>query len=375
MATLTLSRAQIRRLRLRAQLLQRTTWRAPSTVTQIVRGLVAIQAQEPPSASLAIRPRAKDLLASQVVRALEKERTIVRTWCMRGTLHLIAAQDIGWLLALLGPILVRKSRRRYSQLGLDDELSTRALEAIRTILGSQCPLTRAQLAGQLAERGIPTEGQAAYHLLRRAGLEGVVCFGPDYQGEPTYVLLDDWADKGAVLPADVARARLARRYLEAYGPAGPRDLATWSGLSMKDASAGFEAISDELTKVTIDESPAWLLKAHASWLEEAASDQPSVLLLPAYDPYMLGYHGRELSVPQRYAKRLHPGGGLFRPALFVDGRASGRWQLKRKKGNVVIRLEPFEELRATVTRALEQEVGDIGRYYETKATIAPPAER
>jgi hypothetical protein len=290
---------------------------------------------------------------------------------MRGTLHLLATEDFGWLVPLLGPVFVRKSQRRYAELGLTEEMCTNATRAIRGIL----PLTRAELAEQLAEQGLPTEGQAAYHLMRRAALEGAICFGPERGGEPTYVLIDDWVHTGEGMAGNAARAELVRRYLAAYGPAGPKDLAAWSGLSVSEARAGFESVLDKLLEVEVDGSPSWILKSRAAWLDEPREEGVVVRLLPSFDPYLLGYSSRDLTVPQRYAKRVHPGGGVLRPTLIVDGCAAGTWKLKRGGAGLVVTVEPFEDLGAQVTAALEDEVQDLGRFYELDATlsVATPA--
>jgi hypothetical protein len=314
--------------------------------------------------------RADSLVASQVEDARLHERSIVRTWCMRGTLHLLATEDFGWLMPLLGPVFVRKSRRRYAQLGLTEEVCTKATRAIGGILGEQGPLTRAELAGQLAAQGLPTEGQAAYHLLRRAGLEGAICFGPERAGEPTYVPVEDWLRIGGWMAGIDPRAELVRRYLAAYGPAGPEDLAAWSGLPVSEARAGFESVVDELLEVEVNGSPAWILKGRAAWLGEPREAGVVVRLLPSYDTYLLGYGSRHLTVPQRYAKRVHPGGGVLRPTLIVDGCAVGTWKLKRGGAGLVVIVEPFEQLSVQVAAALEDEVQDLGRFYKLDATLS-----
>ena len=107
-------------LRLRAQRLHPEAAREATNVAHLVRDLCGLQAQDLSAATLAVRPRSSGLTASDVERARLEERTIVRTWCMRGTLHLVAADDLGWLLPLLGPVFVRKSQRRYDQLGLNE---------------------------------------------------------------------------------------------------------------------------------------------------------------------------------------------------------------------------------------------------------------
>ncbi len=159
-----------------------------------------------------------------VKAALEAKRTLARTWLFRGTLHLAAAEDLGWLLPLLGPRFIRKTRRRYAELGLDETVRRKSLEAIREILIGGAPVTRSELTRRLAARGFPTEGQAAYHLMHHAGLSGVLCFGPDQEGEETFVLLEEWFEIGEALPDEEALLALARRYLRATRPP---PLRTW----------------------------------------------------------------------------------------------------------------------------------------------------
>jgi hypothetical protein len=294
---------------------------------------------------------------------------------MRGTIHLLAADDLGWLLALLGPVFVRNSRRRYAELGLTEAICQRAVDAIGDILSEQGPLSRADLAGRLAEQGIPVEGQAAYHLVRRAGLEGVLCFGPNRGNEPTYVSLESWTQIGDRMEREAALARLARCYLEAFGPAGPKDLATWSGLPVSEAQRAVDVIGPELVEVEIDGSRAWMLDSQSAWLKEVAAARgpvsgAEVRLLPAFDPYLLGYRDRELTVPALYAKRVHPGGGVLRPVVLVDGRAAGTWRTKRRAAELVVTVEPFEPLSKQVVAALEEEVRDLGRFLGTDALLA-----
>jgi uncharacterized protein YcaQ len=366
----TLSLDQTRYLRLRAQRLVPARTKTSDSVAQLVRDVGGLQAQEAPAAVLGVWVRSRGLVAPQVEDARLHERSIVRTWCMRGTLHLLATEDLGWLMPLLGPVFVRKSQRRYAQLGLTDEVCTNATRTIRAVLGEQGPLTRAELADQLAAQGLPTEGQAAYHLLRRAGLEGAICFGPERAGEPTYVLVEDWLHTGGEMAGADPRAELVRRHLAAYGPAGPKDLAAWSGMSISEARAGFESVVDELLEVEIDGSPSWVLKSRAAWLDEPREAEVVVRLLPSYDTYLLGYSSRHLTVPQQYIKRVHPGGGVLRPTLIVDGRAAGTWKLKRGRAGLVVTVEPFENLSAQAAAALEDEVQDLGRFYESDATLS-----
>src|SRR4051812_21085241 len=98
--TPTLTADQVRHLRTRAQHL--TPGDSGTTVAEVVQVCAGMQAQEAPAAALAVRARSQGLTAAGVEAARVAARAVVRTWAMRGTLHLVATADLGWLLALLG---------------------------------------------------------------------------------------------------------------------------------------------------------------------------------------------------------------------------------------------------------------------------------
>ncbi|HEX6303179.1 MAG TPA: winged helix DNA-binding domain-containing protein [Anaerolineales bacterium] len=363
-----LSTEQVRLLRLRSQRLHPETARSISSVARLIKEICGLQAQELPSAVLAARPRSTDLVADDVKKAREGDRSIVLTWCMRGTIHLVPVDDLSWLLAFLGPIFIHKSQRRYKQLGLDPETRMRAKKVIRDVLSRRGPLTRPELAEALAEKRIPVEGQAIAHLVRYAALEGVICFGPEREGELTYVNLEDWTQLEGQLDQGRALAELARRYLQAYGPATPGDFASWSGISIGQARDGFEAISNQLLEVAAMDAPAWMLKRYSDWIDEPR-DEAGLHLLPRYDAYLLGYRSRDFMVSLSYARRIHPGGGIIRQSVIADGRAIGLWRRERKKDRSIIVIELFEASGEDIMPDLESEVQDIGRFLEVRTEL------
>jgi hypothetical protein len=305
-------------------------------------------------------------MAAEVERARVQDRSVVRTWAMRGTLHLIPASDAGWMIPLFGPVFIRQNRSRRAELGLTDDVSLRAHQGLRDLLADG-PLTRAELIDPLTKLNIPTEGQAIAHLLSRAAMEGLICFGPDRGSKPTYVLLEDWVPVGDPLPVAAAHAELARRYLAAYGPAAPVDLSAWSGLALRDCRAGFDLISDVLVEAEAAGSKSWLLRDRLGWLDSPVEDSLAVRLLGGFDTYLLGYRSRELVVLPEQAKRINAGGGLIRPTLLVNGRAAGTWKMKSSKGSLSIVIEPFEPLADAVVSRIDEEVRDLGRFLEAVA--------
>jgi hypothetical protein len=372
MDRITLSDQQARRLRLRSQRLDRRRTRAAGVV-ETVRELCGVHAQLPSASGLTVRPRTSGLLAADVERARVEERALLRTWCMRGTFHLIATQDAGWLLALLGPALISKGGRRDAELGLDEDTFARALRLIRRALDRDGPLTRPELAERLAAAGVEPSGQRIAHLVHRAGLEGLVCHGPDRGAEPTFVLLEDWTSGAAVPPRrldrEVALGELALRYLAAYGPAGPRDLAWWSGLEVREARAAWSRVAGELTEVEVSGEPSWLPASRTAWLADPDPKEPLVHLLPGFDVLMLGYRSRSLAVPDEHARAVWTGGGFIRPTLTVDGLAVATWSSTRRARHLGVTVEPFDELPLRVHAGLEAEVADVGRFLGVTASL------
>ena len=145
---------------------------AGSDIDQVIHDLCALQSQEWPSAQLAIHARSDGITQGDVKRTREIERSFVLTWTLRGTLHLVAAEDLRWLIALCGSGAVRATRRRYQQLDLSKSVREAALEALQLILSREGALIRSELAPALAAHGIPVEGQAIHHLVRYAALRG-----------------------------------------------------------------------------------------------------------------------------------------------------------------------------------------------------------
>jgi hypothetical protein len=365
--TISLSDDQVRHLRLRAQRLDRWRLSPDGGVARVVRDLVGLQAQDLPAASLAVRVRSAGLLAADVERARVDERSVVRTWCMRGTLHLVAADDVGWLLSLLGPVFA-KPNRRHAELGLDQDTRARGIRAIRDILSKHASMTRAEICDQLAARAVSITGQAAYHLIHLAALEGIICLGPNRDGTPTYVLLDSWINPGKALPGEEALIELARRFLAAYGPAGPEDLAAWSGLPKGDIRHAWPVVTSDAVEVNVRGHPAWIPATRADWLNEPPAMNPNVRLLAAFDTYLLGYRDREIAVAPEHAKRVNAGGGMIRPTVVVDGRVRGTWTSRRRGGSLEVVVEPFDDLPDDARAGLAEEVSDLSRFLETRVT-------
>ena len=329
--------------------------------TEVVARLVGVQAQDPPAARLAVRARSAAATAD-TVRAAAERGEVVSSWLMRGTLHLVAAEELRWLLRLFGARNAKAGARRRRELGLDDDTCARALRAIERALGGG-PLSRADLVARVIEAGVAVDpqGQAPAHLMAYAASQGLICRGPELAGgEPGYVLLDSQVPRGRDYDDEAGLAELTRRYLTGYGPASPADFAAWSGLPLGAARRGFAAADPVEVGAEL-----W-----AAADAPAPASGPVLRLLGSFDAYLLGYRGRDLALDPRHAKRIQAGGGLIHPAVLVDGQVIGAWRLRRTPCRGVLEVAPFEPLGTALEPQLEAEAADIGRFLGVEVTRA-----
>lgn len=335
----------------------------------MLKDVAGLQAQVLGAAWLGVRARSAGLTMADLDAALNERRSIVRSWLMRGTLHLVAAEDFRWLLQLLGPVFSGTGATRQAQLGLDDRLKSRGIVAIREILADAGPLTRYELVERLRKRDIELDPktQAPIHLIRLAALQGIVCLGPDRDREATYVLLDDWVPPAPALTRDRALAELGRRYFAAYGPATVEDLAAWSGIAMGEARAAVTGATASLTKVTIQGQLGFILTDRHKRRTMPAT--PQVRLLPAFDTYLLGYRHRHFAVPLPLQRRLQRGGGWLHPAVVANGLAVGAWSLHKSNGRGRVQIELLGRVSAAVRTRIHAEVTDIGRFLDLQMQV------
>ncbi len=278
------------RARLAAQRLSPETQAADAV--EAAKAVCGVQAQDVRSAGLALRSRVPALTRGDV-----DEADLVRTWTVRGTLHLIAAEDRGWLHAICAPRFLPRMERALEKRGHAD--TARGLLEDLLELVADRPRDRAELLDRLGERGHPELTNGAVNvLLPWVALQGLVVGTADGR----------WmrSDPPEPVGEEEALAIMARRYLEGYGPADDRDLAAWSGLALGQVRTALEL---------------------AGPVEPAApAPPPACALLAAFDTAMLGWESREALVPAAHARNVLPGGGMLRPVVLVGERVAGTWR-------------------------------------------------
>ncbi len=332
-------------------------------VAWVVTWLGAMQAQDAGSAMWSLGVRLPDLTADDVQAALER-REALRTWPMRGTVHLVPPRDARWMLAVLGSRTLAGAAARRARLGLSDETADRAVDVLGQALAGGGRLTRAQCLEVLSGAGIPITGQLGYHLLWYASQQGVTCIGPHLGKEQTFVLLDEWAPDPYRPDPEEALGIIALRYFRGHGPTTRQDFAGWTGLTATQAKKAIALAGDRITAADLGGATVYLDPLLLEGVSLLADDD-AVYALPGFDEYMLGYKDRSLMLEPGHRDAVVPGGnGMFRSTLVRGGRVIGTWTRATKGKRGVVSALPLVPLtaadRAMAEAALEPWAAYVG---------------
>jgi hypothetical protein len=363
-----LTREQALAMRQRGQALAAPGWRETDATLAVARQSAGLQAQDLFAAALGVRVRSTGSALTGFEHSRLEKKSVTWTWLMRGTMHVVPTEDLDWHLAVVGAPMIAGTSRRRAELGLDEATYEAGVRVIRNRLSKAGPQMREELTSGLEAAGLPAGYRIERHLLFRAALEGLVCFGPD-RGDapgahPTFTLLEDWIGRPLQrfdekeTPQLVAR--LARRYLNAFAPAALPDFAAWTGINVRDLRAGWELVARELREVEVDGQAYYVTPDTLARLDEPLP-RPYIRLLPAFDTYILGHRNRNLIDDGTYAAHIK-GGGMLPPMVLAEGRIAGTWRMNRKGRRLAIALEPFTEWGTEVQRLVEAEVRDIERF-------------
>jgi winged helix DNA-binding protein len=346
--------SRIARLRLQRQRIVSGKFESPA---EVVSWFGAMQAQDYASALWAIGLRTHDATLESVEQAIA-ERRIVRTWPMRGTLHVVAAEDVRWMSALMTPrVIAANQARLLREFELDDAVLARSRKVLVKALRDGQKLTRSEVYATLESAGIATARQRGIHITGRLAQEGLLCLGPRADKQPTFVLLDEWISTHRTMEREQSLAELARRYFHSHGPATVQDFAWWSGLTVKDVQLGIELAAGELAQEVI---------GGRIYLHSGETSEPSDLpndpqLLPAFDEYLVAYKDRRDAVEARFSPQVIGINGLFNASIVIDGSVVGTWKRSVDKTGITLELSPF---RALLKRELKALGNSMRRYGE-----------
>lgn len=357
-------------------LLQRRPARA---LLDVARDLCGLHAQVRSSAELAAAVRVDGLARSAVSRALWTDRTLVKTWAMRGTLHLLPADEYAlWVAAQsTRDHFLEPARLRPHGLTSDDVLGV--IDAVGTALDGR-QLSREELAGEVARlRRDPRLGEMLLSgwggLLKPAAFRGLLCFGPSRGTKVSFVRPDQWLAGSAagaphestLGPAEALRV-IARRFLDAYGPATHDELALWWGFSPRRAKDLLASMPD-LVPLELDGSTVWSTPGAVRRRPRRPEAGPIVRLLPVFDPFTVTTRragSRPMAVEHK--PLVYRAAGWVSAVITVDGEVVGTWSHELHGGRLTVRTTPFDTLARSVVGGIEAEVARLGEHVDAAAT-------
>jgi hypothetical protein len=348
------TRRELTALRLAAQRISTSPSASPADT---VRWMLALQAQDLPGARWAVGLRTPGA-TDRDVRAALASGEIVRSWPLRGTLHLVAPDDLGWMLELTRPRQRPWAATRRRDLGITDDELARATDVAHRVLEGG-PMRRDLLLAEFEAAGIPTANQWGYHLLWNLAHEAVTVFGPPDGDQPTFALFGSWISSHRALEPDEALGEFARRYASSHGPATDRDFAWWTSLTLTQARRGLDIAG--LPSIERDGRRFF----HAPDLAPASN---ATHLLPGFDEFLLGYQDRSAPLAAEHSERIVPGkNGVFLPTIVTNGVVTGTWRRTVSRTAVAVELDPFTTPSASAAQRERRAVDRYARFLGVSA--------
>lgn len=343
-------------IRLLNQQLSNPLFREPK---ELVSWMGAMQAQNYSMVKWAVGMRLKSATIQAVEKAL-REGEILRTHVMRPTWHLVAAEDIRWMLKLSAQRIIsaNDSFAKGYDLDIPNELYTKAHDLLEKILCGKKSLTKQEIAEHFNRSGIVADNHRMTRFMARAEQEGLICSGEDRGSKCTYALLEERVPPMPELTKDESLARLARSYFRSHSPAVLQDFIWWSGLPVSDAKQAVYLIASELTTEQWKEQ-TWYIHDTCRTRGKLSGH---IHLLPSYDEYLLGYKDRTDVLPLEHYSKAFTNNGLFFPIVLHNGQVIGNWDKSEKKKSVGLAYSWFRQVADMDEETLEREWQKFARF-------------
>jgi hypothetical protein len=335
-----------------------------------------VQAQVMSAAEMGLSARVDGLAAEDVRDALWKERTLLKTWAMRATLHLISAADLPLYTAARSLYDTRNFPYYFQYHGISQKDYETLLAAVPEILGDQ-PLTREQLAAALGKRTGSSElikliqDKGWGTPLKPSAWRGDLCFGPSQGRNVAFVNPRRWINDWQPLEPYPALQEVARRYLRAYGPAEADDFARWWELRLRPARKLFKTLSNVLEEVDVEGWRAFVLRETLEPMRKMPS-RGEVNLLPMFDIYLMGLRrGQELDplLPLAHQGQVFHPQGWISAVVLVDGFIRGVWEYQSRRGQIALKVHLFEPPAAEIKKGILAEAERLSGFLGSKVVV------
>jgi len=365
----------------RQHLLERTP---PDEAIAVIDDLMGLNAQGALNFQLSLWNRVSELSRDFLPQALFEERSLVRSWLMRDTVHIIPASRLKLYRAALKRPLMNEWNRWTIKTGKKE--SPEEWEPLYPLVLERLekrPLTMNELLEEMGWSG-QDDKRTLSRLVREMSLRGLLCHaassGPWYHNtEHAFTRVDMWLPSSREVPPEEREAltELVRRYLRSYGPATASDFSYWSGLRVRDAQPAFEAIADSTEEIYItgQRRKCLVLKEDINLLCSSHDLPPNVRLLPQFDALVMGHKDKSRFMRPDDRKSIFlPRAGVA-ATILLDGRVEGVWKMRKKKKQWALELSPFRDLSEEEDEALGKEIEELRRFtgFEIVVDMKPVA--
>jgi hypothetical protein len=338
--------------------------RAPKKdLTRVVGDIAGAQAQLMSAAELQIGVRA-ECTVQDVRAALWKHKSLVKTWVMRGTLHLIPAVDLPLYTAAMSSRLIRNINKGWPKLiGLSESALVKLVEEIGAALDGT-PVTREEIIKAVGKGHSPRVLEVLRSgwggLLKPAARRGLLCFGPSRGVSVTFVRPETWLGSWSSVDPEEALIEVARRYLRAYGPAQKQDFNRWWGYWPGIGTAAWSGLESELATVSIEGIRAQVLARDLDVIAKSPK-AASIELLPLFDPYLLGHVNRDHLYEAIHRSRVSRTAGWISAVVLADGRVAGTWTHTAAKQTLSIKVDPFQRFAPKTLAAIRRRADSLAK--------------
>jgi len=331
----------------------------------VCRDVCGVQAQLMPAANWNISARTRGLSSAHIESALWQERTLVKSLCMRQTVHLLPADEFHVYSAAVRRSRVAAVVRIMDRFGITSRDREALLRACMEALEAG-PMAKQELTARIRPR-VSSRVRAwmarVWNANRLALVEGLICYGPDQGQQVTFVRVDRWIPRRKTVPAGEAQRCLLAKFLHSYGPACLADFSKWSGIPMAEARPVWEASKPDLAEVRVSGRSAWVLRKDLRALRQSALDRPAVNLLAAFDSYLLAHAQKDHLLEPRHYKRVYRSLGWISPVVLLDGRVAGVWRHSRGRGGrLAVSVELFAKPARSLRERIEEQAARHGEF-------------
>ena len=348
-------------------------------IVDVAATVCGLHAQVPSTPYISLWNRVHDFTSETLDRALYTEKSLVKAWFMRGTLHIIPAR----YLPTYHKALKRMWFEQHGRHAHDPDWPTQEeLEKLLypTILKAleDKPLSRKELSNRF--RSMVSDASGPYErlfsawggILKETNYLGLTLHAEPCNKESCFARVDKWLPHVNLdeVNEDEAKAKLLLKYLQCFGPASAQDFACWSGLLASEANQLIEDGERKLSAVQVDGSrkTLWMLKSDTKAFGKVdVEEEVQPRLLPKYDSYLLGHKDRTRIIDDQYLKQVYrPVIGDIAATILVNGRIAGTWMHKRTTSKLTVALHSFKKLDRETIIQLRDAVNKLGAFMKVR---------